>query len=320
MTRFVAPPPQGPVEPGPPPSFSVLVRMYQAADTVGGAIASLLAQTRRPDEIVVCDDGSTDDVDGALAPFRAHIKVLRKENGGAASALNAAASAAAGEFVAILDADDVYEPERLEVLAELAAARPDLDLLVTDAYFVVDGQRVGRFYESNSFDVTDQRKAILRSCFIGGWPAVRRRRLLALGGFDEALAIGHDWECWIRLLLDGAKAGLVDEPLLEYRLRGDSLTASRVQSLEDRVRVLQKTASHPRLNTAERRVLTESLRTHARRAVRARAAADLRAASGTSEPILLSIARNRELPMALRAKAATSYLSGALRGLFAANQ
>src|SRR5919106_6197910 len=109
MRSFVAPPPSaGAVEPGPVPTFSVLVPAYQAAETIGEALDSALGQTAPPLEVIVCDDGSTDDLDGALASYTERIVLLRKQKGGAASARNAAARAASGDFVALLDADDEY--------------------------------------------------------------------------------------------------------------------------------------------------------------------------------------------------------------------
>src|SRR5207248_4438233 len=115
------------------------------------------------------------------------------------SALNAAAQAATGEFVSWLDADDAYEPERLAATGELGAQRPDLDILMTDSYLEVDGRVVGRFSDETPFAAVDQRMAILDRCFIG-WPAIRRSRLLDVGGFDESLRTGYDWDFWIRLL------------------------------------------------------------------------------------------------------------------------
>lgn len=259
MFRFLVPPPAGPTAPGPTPSFSIVIRAYQAAATIGEAIESALAQTL-PAELIVCDDGSTDDLDAALAPYLDRIRLIRKENGGGASALNVGARAATGEFVAILDADDVYDARRIEALAELGTVRPDLDIITTDAYLEAGGEIVGRFNESTPFDVDDQRAAILRSCFVGGWPAVRRSRVLAAGGWDESLRIGNDWDCWLRLILDGARAGLVDEPLMRYRRDSRGLTSDRIASLRERVHILEKARSHPSLTRRERRILESSIR------------------------------------------------------------
>lgn len=259
MTRILAPAVVGRVERGETPTFSILISTYQSAPTLGVSVASALAQSRPALEIIVCDDGSTDDVEGVLHPYRERIRLLRKPNGGGASALNVAAEVARGDFVAILDADDVYDSRRIEALGELAAARPDLDIVTTDAYLEVDGAVVGRFNQTTPFVVDDQRAGILRSCFVGGWPAVRRSRVLAAGGWDDSLRIGYDWDCWLRLIFSGARAGLVDEPLMTYRIHAGSLTSNRVASLEARVRLLERALAEPSLSRREQRILRKSI-------------------------------------------------------------
>jgi glycosyltransferase involved in cell wall biosynthesis len=270
--RIMAPPPRAPVTRlSAAPTFSIVIPTYQAADTIGHAVRSAIGQVHRAHEIIVVDDGSTDDLDAALREARDHVTLLRKPNGGGASALNVGMRAATGEFLAILDADDAYHPMRLAALAELAMARPDLDLVTSDARLVVDGNAVGRFLRYNRFAVDDQRAAILWSCFVGGWPAVRLARLRAIRGFDERVRIAYDWDCWIRLILAGAQAGAVDEPYYDYVRSPTGLTASRVASLWDRVRILEAAAGHPSLDADERRALARSLRHHRTRAVLAEA-------------------------------------------------
>jgi len=264
----VAPPPVRGLTPlERPPTFSIVIPTYQAADTVSDSIESALAQEHPASEVIVVDDGSTDGLEEALRPFRGKIELISKENGGGASALNAGTAAASGDFVAILDADDAYDPRRIAALAALGRARPDLDLITTDARFLVAGEAVGSFAANTPFAAQSQRTKIFESCFLGGWPAVRRERLLALGGFDESLRTGYDWDCWIRLLLAGARAGLVAEPFYEYRLNPSSLTASRVSSLWDRVELLEKAASNADLRKGEEANLERAIRTHRSRAV-----------------------------------------------------
>jgi hypothetical protein len=257
--RFLAPTNPG-VERGPAPSFSVIVAAYQAADVIGDALDSIRQQTLRPLEVIVCDDGSTDGLARALEPYNDEITLLRKDNGGEASAKNAAAKAASGEFVAILDADDVYLPGRLAALSELAQARPDLDILTTDAYLVVHGRNVRRNYDRGwRFEVADQRRAILQRNFVFGHAAVRRERLLEHGGFDESIRWTTDWEAWLRLILAGSLAGCVDEPLSFYKLRETSLTAQRRDLLLGKLATLEKARSNPDLRDDERPMLEESL-------------------------------------------------------------
>ena len=186
---LLAPEPAEPVASGLVPTFSILIPAYQAAGVVGEALASVFAQTVPPHEVIVCDDASTDDLDAAVAPFRNRIVLVsRATNGGEAAAKNDGARAASGDFVAILDADDVYLPTRLAALGELAATRPDLDILTTDAYLERAGERLRRCYEDDwPFETVDQRRGILERNFVFGLAAVRRERLLAVGGFDETI-------------------------------------------------------------------------------------------------------------------------------------
>jgi glycosyltransferase involved in cell wall biosynthesis len=257
------------------PSFSVIIAAYQAADTIGEAIESALGQDPSPLEVIVCDDGSTDGIENAVAPYRDRIVFLRQENGGEASAKNAAARAASGDFVVILDADDVFLPGRLAALGELAASRPDLDIITTDAYLEVGGAVVRRCYtDSFAFVFDDQRSGILRENFIFGHAAVRRERLLASGGFDEAIRWTTDWDCWLRMILDGSRAGLVHEPLSRYRLHAGSLSSRREQHIAGRLATIEKALGRSDLSGPERAVARATMERNlgALRLVRARAA------------------------------------------------
>jgi glycosyltransferase involved in cell wall biosynthesis len=266
MRSFLAPPSARPVEPADSaPTFSVIVAAYQVADVVSDALESIRRQTVPPLEVIFCDDGSTDALADALAPYRDEIVFVRKSHGGEASAKNAAAARASGDFVVILDADDVYLPERLEALTELANARPDLDILTTDAYLVVDGRRVRRNYDRRwRFEVADQRRAILQRNFIFGHAAVRRERLLAHGGFDESILWTTDWDLWLRLILDGSLAGAVAEPLALYRIRQSSLTARRRDLLMGKLTTLDKASRNDAVRSEERGVLALSLAAYRR--------------------------------------------------------
>jgi glycosyltransferase involved in cell wall biosynthesis len=282
MRSFLAPPPDRPIEPADSaPTFSVVVAAYQVADVVSDALESLRRQTVPPQEVIVCDDGSTDALEEALAPYRDEIVFVRKCHGGEASAKNAAAARASGDFVVILDADDAFLPTRLEALAELAQLRPDLDILTTDAYLVADGRRVRRNYDRRwRFEVADQRRAILQRNFVFGHAAVRRERLLEHGGFDESILWTTDWDLWLRLILDGSRVGAVDEPLALYRVRETSLTAKRRELALGKISTLEKAARSNRLEPGERAVVEAAIAAH-RREVQM---LDVRAAIAAGDP------------------------------------
>jgi glycosyltransferase involved in cell wall biosynthesis len=257
--NFLTPRPERRPEPGSHPSFSVIITAYQAAAWIGEAIESVLAQTRPAHEIIVCDDGSTDELLDALAGFRDEITLIRQDNRGEAAAKNAAAAAASGEFVSILDADDVFLPHYLEAVSELAAERPDLDILTTDAYLELDGRVTGRFYaDLAKFVVGDQRRGALHNHFIFGLASVRRSRWLSVGGFDETI-LNPDTDFFLRAILAGAHAGLVDAPLAIYRLRHGSLSANHAVNMRAELSIFERAREDPSLTADEREYLERQL-------------------------------------------------------------
>jgi glycosyltransferase involved in cell wall biosynthesis len=276
MRSFVAPPPERSLVSGSPPNFSVVIAAYEAAAFVAGAVESALAQTLPPREVIVCDDGSTDDLPGALAPYAARIVLLRKEHGGQASARNAGIQAASGDFVAILDADNVYLPEYFEAVSELATARPDLDAVTTDAYLELDGQIYGRYYRGKArFVAEDQRRGIIHQHFVFANAAVRREALLAIGGYAD-FVVGEDTDLFVRMILGGSRVGLVDEPLCVYRIRRGSLSARRARSLRAASVVLERASTHPSLTADELQYLGRELAAKRREAALAEAEEALR--------------------------------------------
>jgi hypothetical protein len=268
----------GELERGRPPTFSIVIAAYNAAGTIAEAVESALAQTLPPLEVIVIDDGSTDGTVAALEPYRERIVCIRQAQGGVASARNAALERMQGDFFAVLDADDAYLPERLEALTELAVARPDLGILCTDAFLEIDGQPAATFSEGCSFEVVDQRAAILGRCFCVA-PAYRRTTLAQAGGFDESLRTGEDWECLIRLLHRDTVAGAIAEPLYRYRFHDGSLTADRVGTLRDRIALLEHVGRTTALSKRERDGLAGSLATQRASLVLTEAEAALRSRS-----------------------------------------
>jgi hypothetical protein len=309
--RFVAPPPQVPVERGHVPSFSVIIACYQGADTIGEALESAFGQTAAPHEVVVCDDGSTDDIDAALAPFLDRIVLLRHErNKGMGAAKTAAARAATGEFVVILDADDICYAERIEALGELAAARPDLDLVTTNADIELDGRVVGRYYPDIArFPVEHQRLGVLANdSAVFGAAAIRREALSAVGGFDAELSHGADWECWMRLVLNGALFGLVDKPLYQYRMRPTSMTGDRARAWRTDLPVIEKVLANPKVTEEDRAVLREAYVRYLHLAMLTEAQDALRAGgNGRARSWAVAVGPGFGLPTRLKAAFAAAF-------------
>jgi hypothetical protein len=256
--RLLAPEPRGSIATRPRPTISVITPYYRGADVISEAVQSVLDQTLPPDEIVICDDGSPDDLEAALGSLRRNVKIVRKANGGPASAMNEAARRANGEYVLQLDQDDAFLPERVEAVSDAIVARPDADLVATDAIVEYEDEPIRRYSATNPFEADDQRVEILRRCFFA-WPAVRRSRLLELGGFDERFFHAYDWEGFIRLVLDGAVVACVDEPLYRWRLSPGSITSSGARNAVEEMRLLERIMENQKLSPAERAATEEPI-------------------------------------------------------------
>jgi glycosyltransferase involved in cell wall biosynthesis len=305
----------GDAEPAGRPSLSVIIAAYNVAKVVGAAIESVREQTFLPHEIIVCDDGSDDDLLTALRPYSESITLIRQKNGGEGSAKNAAARAASGDFVVILDADDVFLSGRLEALGDLAIVRPDLDILTTDAYLEVNGDVVRRCYTSDwTFEVEDQRQAILDRNFIFGHAAVRRERFLNVGGFDETIRWTTDWDCWIRMILAGSRAGCVMQPLAVYRIHEQSLSAQRARLVAGRLQSLEKAAGRDDLSAREREVVSNAIARYRRELALLALRAALREGRNDARERAIAVAREPNYPTRVRVNAAAAALLPRIAG------
>lgn len=229
---------------------SVIIPTYQSASYLPEAVRSVLAQTLDPRriELLVVDDGSTDDVAGAVAPFGDCVRVVRISHSGLPAARNAGIAVSTGEYVAFLDADDLWLPRRLEALFELAAVEPDA-LLSTDIYHEIAGKRsvVGRYASLDMLPlfqkpVREQYADALRENFATYMQLIRRELLNRVGVFDPTLSFGEDYDLWLRFLEAGIPLRLVAEPLAVYRyMRPGAITAvPSVKKAEDRLRILER--------------------------------------------------------------------------------
>jgi hypothetical protein len=304
----------------PTPTLSVVIPYFRGSDTIRAAVESVLAQSVRAFEIVICDDGSPDDLESALGQLIDEVLIVRKPNGGIASAMNATTDAASGELLVQLDQDDAFLPRRLQAIAEAAVAHPDADVIATDAVVEYGGEPVVRLGAVHPFQERDQRRAIINSCFFL-WPAIRRSRLLAVGGYDESFSVMQDWECFIRLLLDGARVAYVDEPLYRWRLTPGSRSSSDgIANGEALVRMMEKTLARADLSAAEREEAERALASHRRRLALERSQHAIETGSPTARRKSIALVTGEGFPTSTRAKAAVAALSPRLARLLIAQR
>jgi glycosyltransferase involved in cell wall biosynthesis len=250
------------------PKVSVIIPAYSAAKFVGAALASVFAQTYADYEVVVVNDGSPDtaELEEVLKPYAEKINYITQENRGLSGARNAGIRAARGEFVALLDADDLWEPNYLErQLAEIDR-RPELDVIYANATIFGDSIEVGRkFMDLNPSDgpVTFE-SLITQQCNVMVSVLARREKLIAAGLFDEQLRSVEDFDLWLRVIKQGGKIGYHRDVLTRYRRHAASLSADPVWMCEHVLKVFDKAARTLPLTTSEKRLLhSQRARFHA---------------------------------------------------------
>ena len=227
---------------------SVVIPAYRAAATLPRALASIASQTLSPREVVVVDDGSAD---GTFQAARSMadamngipLSVLWQGRRGAGAARNRALEAAVGTWVAFLDADDEWLPEKLA--RSLAVLEVTGAVLVAhDGWIVEDGRETlnacaRRFAEGPDPLVTLYRKGFIDTCSV----VARRDAVLAAGGFDESLPNAQDFDLWLAMLTGpGARFHVFDEPLVRYHVQSGGIMSHTARRLRCGVAIARRHA------------------------------------------------------------------------------
>ena len=201
-----------------------------------------LAQTYKNLEIVVIDDGSTDDTESVARSFGDRVWYFKQENQGAGAARNAGIKSSRGEYIAFLDADDLWCAEKLDEQVPLLERDPDLGLVYSDWAVVSRDTVVEESYlrkvppaSGYVFDELVQRGFILTSGVV-----VRRACLDDVGDFDNSLSIAQDYDLWLRICYRW-KVALVEKPLVTKRSWDGSLSSNLEKTAIERITLLEKT-------------------------------------------------------------------------------
>jgi glycosyltransferase involved in cell wall biosynthesis len=200
-------------------TVSVIITCYNYGIYLPRALESVLMQTYKDLEVVMVNDGSTDDTEAVARRYLTdpRVKYLSQPNGGQAKAKNAGIRCTKSEFVAFLDADDIWDPCKLEKQLPLFAD-PSVGVVYSRMRFI---DEKGRPSASSPRQLPRFRgevlKPLLRDNFVPFSSAVARRKCFEnLGLFDESLAMSIDWDLWLRFATQH-RFDYVDEPLLLYR-------------------------------------------------------------------------------------------------------
>jgi len=223
----------------------VIIPTFNAASHISRAIDSILTQDFDDYEIVVVDDESTDETGSLVRVYGDRVRYERIEHAGVSGARNHGLNVSTGEFIALLDADDSWLPSKLRLQVSALRDQPSAGVCFAATRYV--DELTGRVWDRACAEYPDMVAGLLLYSSIVGPPSafLARRSLLAdVGGFDEGLIQGEDWDLWIRLA-QATRFVLLTEPLVEYHIHGSNVSKNVEWFEHDALRVLSNFFAQP---------------------------------------------------------------------------
>ncbi len=223
---------------------SVIIPAYNKAELTVKTVESVLQQTYKDIEIIVVDDGSTDDTKQRLLAYGDRITYVYKQNGGACSARNLGISLAKGDYIGLLDCDDLYLPNKIELSVQYLEDHPDVGFIYSAAYFI---DKEGVILSTYSHPRGRKsgwifKDLIVQNFICNSTVVVRKICFDKLGVFDESVFSPADWDMWLRLS-EKYKAGYIEEPLTKYRVAGSYILRNLQKVEREDMQILQNTFS-----------------------------------------------------------------------------
>ena len=230
------------------PLVSCIVPAFNSARYIGEALDSVIAQTYGYTEIIVSDDGSTDDTMMIVAGYRDRVRCVRQETAGPAATRNLGTSEAKGELVAFLDADDLWHEEKLERQVRRFAARPELEACVTHAQM---------FWGTDMNEEAEHYRANPRSEAVPGYATTtllaRRDVFERIGNFRADLWFSDATEWFMRARERGVAIEIIPDVLTYHRMHEHNLTRRRSEaSKAEFARIVGESLIRRRATSAER--------------------------------------------------------------------
>lgn len=217
--------------------FSVIIPAYNSERYLGETIESVLQQRKVTFEVIVVDDGSTDGTFEVAQSFGGCVKILSQPNSGCSSARNYGARAATGDYLAFLDADDIWLPEKLETQSH--KLRAGYDMVYTNRFNIGDKgdlpsvqSDIEQMPEGDIFENLLMGNVITNSSVV-----IKRERFLSLNGFNTSLLTCEDWDLWLRYAASGS-IGFCPEPLVKYRFHAGGKSRNYVRQAAARENII----------------------------------------------------------------------------------
>ena len=221
------------------PLLTVVIPVYNAAHFLPEAVESIRRQEYEPLEIIVVDDGSTDNCAEVAAGLGSNVRYARQENAGPAAARNHGLSLTSGEFISFLDADDLWPRHKLSIQMARLLAEPELDFVLgRTQYHVLPGGKIPDLpFEGPENIVTHT---------VVGSGVYRRQVFDRIGVFEESLRFGEDTDWFMRALEDNVEMRILRPTTLLYRMHGKNMTQDRKAMSHQIMVVLQRSMERRR--------------------------------------------------------------------------
>jgi glycosyltransferase involved in cell wall biosynthesis len=222
---------------------SIIIPTYNSSRYIKEAVDSALAQTYRDIEVIVVDDGSRDETAVILKPYIESKKItyIHQENKGLAGARDAGIRVARGEFIALLDSDDIFLSNKIERQVGYLEAHPECGVCYCDVAHFYEEEPEKLFKLNYIYYSGDEVfPNLLKKNFINPLSVVlRRSEIDRVGLFDESYRTSEDWEYWIRLSYHGVRFCFLPEILAKYRMRKSSLSAGWPSQTQQKATVVR---------------------------------------------------------------------------------
>lgn len=226
---------------------SIIIPTFNQSRYLGESVTSALAQSFRSNEVIVVDDGSTDDTPQVMARFP-QVHYVRQENHGESAARNAGIRLSAGEYIAFLDADDAFLPDKLERQVSILDAQPAVGVVYSDVYLCdADGNPQRLFSSQLGCRRVSGRvfESLVRGNFLTVDSVLVRREVFErVGLFDESLRTFPDWDLWLRVSADYTFE-YVDAPVARYRMHPEMVSRDRLKMWQGALAVRRKLVTMP---------------------------------------------------------------------------
>ncbi|MCG8687582.1 MAG: glycosyltransferase [Desulfobacterales bacterium] len=208
---------------------SVIIPTYNRAHVLERALDSVLVQDYKPIEIIVVDDGSTDDTTKVLDRYEGKIRVLTQTNKGVSAARNLGIRESCGRFIALLDSDDAWTSDKVRRQIDFFKANPDVLICQTEEIWIRNGKRVNpKFKHKKPSGMIFEPS--LKLCLVSPSAVMIEKSLFNIKGmFNEDFPVCEDYDLWLRIALD-TPIYLIDKPCtIKYGGHEDQLSASHSQ-------------------------------------------------------------------------------------------